>query len=235
MKHDYAAQMDSPEFVEFPKMPRLTREVVVTEKLDGTNACVLIAPIWWAGIDPPPGCLATDMQHGGHFMMVGSRSKWITRQADNHGFAAWAAANAQELFKLGEGRHFGEWWGQGIQRKYGLTEKRFSLFNSIRWCMHDAEPGLIHSLDPRAAPKYQQRAPACCHVVPVLYRGAFDTARIDGVVEALRSEGSRAAPGFMKPEGVVVFHVAGNVGFKKTIEKDEVPKALWAKGDCAAG
>jgi hypothetical protein len=28
----------------------------------------------------------------------------------------------------------------------------------------------------------------------------------------------------MKPEGIVVFHVAGNVGFKKTIEKDEEPK-----------
>lgn len=30
------------------------------------------------------------------------------------------------------------------------------------------------------------------------------------------------------PEGVVVFHTAGNVGFKKTVEKDEVPKALAA-------
>jgi hypothetical protein len=38
--------------------------------------------------------------------------------------------------------------------------------------------------------------------------------------------GSMAAPGFMKPEGVVVFHVAGNVGFKKTIEDDESPKSL---------
>ena len=35
---------------------------------------------------------------------------------------------------------------------------------------------------------------------------------------------SVAAPGFMKPEGVVVFHTAGNLGFKKTLEKDEVPK-----------
>jgi len=29
----------------------------------------------------------------------------------------------------------------------------------------------------------------------------------------------------MKPEGIVVFHVAGNVGFKKTIEKDGLPKS----------
>ena len=32
--------------------------------------------------------------------------------------------------------------------------------------------------------------------------------------------------GFMRPEGIVVFHVAGNVGFKKTIEKDDMPKSL---------
>jgi len=32
----------------------------------------------------------------------------------------------------------------------------------------------------------------------------------------------------MKPEGVVVFHIAGNLGFKKTIEKDEVPKSQYA-------
>lgn len=28
----------------------------------------------------------------------------------------------------------------------------------------------------------------------------------------------------MKPEGIVVFHVAGGYLFKKTIEKDEEPK-----------
>jgi hypothetical protein len=40
----------------------------------------------------------------------------------------------------------------------------------------------------------------------------------------LREEGSLAAPGFMNPEGVVVFHLAAGMGFKKTLEKDEVPK-----------
>ncbi len=32
--------------------------------------------------------------------------------------------------------------------------------------------------------------------------------------------GSLAAPGYMKPEGVVIYHVAGNVLFKKTLEED---------------
>lgn len=38
--------------------------------------------------------------------------------------------------------------------------------------------------------------------------------------------GSVAAPGFMKPEGIVIFHVQGNFGLKKTLEKDEVPKGM---------
>jgi len=36
--------------------------------------------------------------------------------------------------------------------------------------------------------------------------------------------GSLAAPGFMNPEGIVSYHIAGNTGFKKTIEKDSEPK-----------
>jgi len=33
-----------------------------------------------------------------------------------------------------------------------------------------------------------------------------------------------AFSGYMKPEGIVVFHVAGNVMFKATIENDGIPK-----------
>ena len=44
----------------------------------------------------------------------------------------------------------------------------------------------------------------------------------------LRANGSKAAPGFAKPEGIVCFHVAANAGFKKTLEKDEVPKSFRA-------
>jgi len=27
-------------------------------------------------------------------------------------------------------------------------------------------------------------------------------------------------PGYSRPEGIIIFHIAGNVGFKKTLEKD---------------
>jgi hypothetical protein len=45
----------------------------------------------------------------------------------------------------------------------------------------------------------------------------------------LRKFGSYAAPGFMNPEGIVCFHTAANIGFKKTIQKDELPKSISGK------
>ncbi len=194
-------------FVEFPKMARLSRECIVSEKIDGTNAQVAI----------------TDDGD----MFVGSRTKWITPEDDNHGFARWCAANRDELMKLGPGRHFGEWWGSGIQRGYGLPkgEKRFSLFNVTRWALHGTEPQRIATADPRVE-KWQEVLPSCCGLVPILYRGLFTTDACEKAVELLRHYGSMASPGFTKPEGIVCFHVAANCGFKKTLEKDETPKSL---------
>ena len=200
--------MNTPlEFTEFPKMARLSRDVIVTEKIDGTNACIRI----------------TD---DGQFL-IGSRTRWITPEQDNHGFARWATEHKDELMNLGVGLHFGEWWGSGIQRGYGLQkgEKRWSLFNVQRWCLHDAEPQRIATADPRIV-KHQDRLPECCGLVPVLWRGLFDDLRTSVVLSHLAHTGSHAAPGFMDPEGIVVFHVAGNVGFKKTLKKDDMPKSL---------
>ena len=174
------------DFIPFPKIARLSRGMVVTEKIDGTNAQIHF----------------TDAGE----MLVGSRTRWITPEDDNYGFAAWAKAHEEELRALGPGSHFGEWWGQGIQRRYGLTEKRFSLFNVGRW-----GPGA----------KDEALRPACCHVVPLLYSGDFSVEAVDGAIVGLRTFGSRAAPGFMQPEGVVVFHVASRTLYKKTVEKDE--------------
>lgn len=192
-----------PEFRPFPKMPRLSRECIITEKIDGTNASVFI----------------TDDGE----IFAGSRNRWIAPEDDNYGFAAWVRDNAEQLQQLGPGHHFGEWWGRGIQRNYGLTERRFSLFNVGRWALHGTEPQAIPTADPRIV-KTQDVLPPCCGLVPVLYRGQFDTAFANSSLTMLGAIGSKAAPGFMKPEGIVVFHVAGNVGFKKTLEKDSEPK-----------
>src|SRR5271165_3703942 len=106
--------MSNPDFQAFPKIPRLNREIVITEKIDGTNASIHIA------------------EDGTVF--TGSRTKWITPNDDNKGFARWVKEHEDELRTgLGYGTHYGEWWGAGIGRRYGLTEKRFSLFNTTRW------------------------------------------------------------------------------------------------------
>lgn len=199
------------EFIGFPKIARLSREMWITEKINGTNACVFI---------PEDGSMAG--------FKCGSRSRWITPEDDNYGFAKWCYAHLDELMQLGVGRHFGEWWGQGIQCKYGLDHKRFSLFNAYRWCAHDAVPLEFPTGEPGVVIK-QTPAPACCHVVPVLYRGVFDLGVVDECLQNLVRGGSVAAPSFMKPEGVVVYHTAANVYFKKTIERDEVPKSHGGK------
>lgn len=186
------------EFESFPKIARLSRECIITEKIDGTNGQIAIT--------------------GDGRMYVGSRNQWILTpdggyQADPFGFARWALDHENELVtKLGPGRHYGEWWGSGIQRGYGLPkgEKRFSLFNTTRW--GDAS-----------------MRPSCCAVVPVLYQGIFDLMQVEICLGNLRTGGSVVAPGFMRPEGVVVYHVAGNYLFKKTIEKDEEPKSKWVQ------
>lgn len=199
----------TPQFQEFPKMARFSRECIITEKIDGTNAQILIT------------------EDGDLF--TGSRTRWITPDNDNHGFARWVEGNKQEILKLGPGRHFGEWWGSGIQRGYGLPkgEKRLSLFNVTRWCLHGQEPARIPTADPRIE-KFQDVLPECVGLVPVLAKGPFDGINevVEFVMERLREVGSIAAPGFMNPEGIVVFHTAANVGFKKTLDNDETPKSL---------
>lgn len=207
-------------------MGRLFRECIITEKIDGSNASVFITQLAEgevAPLDVPFTCCFGDMM-----IFAGSRTKWITPQDDNFGFAKWVQDNAHELVKLGVGQHCGEWWGQGIQRKYGLDHRRFSLFNAMRWCEHDKEPGVAsESWDDKQkcfVTKMQERAPACCHVVPVLYRGAFVTVMVHHTIKDLEKGGSIAAPGFMQPEGVITFHLAGQVGFKTTIEDDNQPK-----------
>ena len=205
-------------------MPRLSRDIVITEKIDGTNASIFIRET--SGLEPMSRDSVAIV--GNCEIFVGSRTRWITPQNDNYGFARWVRENAPDLVDLGEGHHFGEWWGQGIQRNYGLNEKRFSLFNVDRWCHHLIKPQQVGESWDEASrtmvPKFQTPAPACCDVVPVLYRGPFDTHRIEFEVDALHDFGSLASLGFMDPEGIIVYHIAGRVGFKKTIKDDDKAK-----------
>lgn len=175
------------EFVGFPKLARWNREVIVTEKIDGTNAQVLVT---------------TDDE-----VIAGSKNRYLTEKEDNFGFAKWVKANEEELrVGLGPGRHFGEWWGSGIQRGYGLQDgmRFFSLFNVVRWA---------------------GKQPSCCSVVPELWRGSMHQLCINELLYDLRQGGSVAMPGYQKPEGIVLYHTAANQAFKVTLDGDESPKS----------
>jgi len=197
------------EFEKFSKIARYSRDCVITEKIDGTNAQICI----------------TDE---GDFL-TGSRTRWITPEDDNYGFSRWANENKEELLKLGKGNHFGEWWGQGIQREYGMDKKVFSLFNTHRWAKVGKELKEYKSQDPKQPSKFQEYAPSCCRVVPVIHEGLFCDANIQYCLNMLVSHGSYAADikdgrSFKNPEGVVIFHTAQGYLFKKTIIGDEKPK-----------
>ena len=191
------------DFVAFPKIARLFRDVVVTEKIDGTNAAI--------GIEEADYESSGAYRHvDGTFYRVyaQSRKRLITPADDNFSFAKWVWDNAETLITdLGPGIHFGEWWGNGIQRGYGKSEKTFSLFNVKRW---DNALFKTANLDS----------------VPVLWRGEFSTGKVVQIVNDLRKFGSMAAPGYMRPEGIVVYHTAANTMFKVTLENDEQPKSL---------
>ena len=210
-------------FKPFPKMARLRRECLITEKIDGTNASICIG-----AYDPlDPYCIGIQYTENVPLgMWVGSRNRWITLEDDNFGFARWAYDHTAELFNLGEGHHFGEWWGSGIQRNYGFTngERFFSLFNAGRWVEHDKPTYGIKNPNPKAPPKFTENAPACCKVVPIIYEGIFDTDCIKTELAALERFGSLAAKGFMNPEGIIVYHKAAGVGFKMTLDNDDQPK-----------
>lgn len=217
------------EFVPFPKVPRLSRGMVITEKLDGTNASVFIKSLeaWDTAIqEQKDGWLKL----GDSLIRAGSRNRFTTPDDDNYGFARWVHDNAEELVKLGPGTHYGEWWGQGIQRGYGLDEKRFSLFNVGRWFRpkDDKEPEADAIFAHENGLAF---APSCCHVVPALHRGPFgeyvkeamcgnSECRFERALNELALNGSIAAPGFMKPEGIMIYHTAARQYFKKTFEND---------------
>lgn len=204
------------EFIPFPKLSRWSRDIVITEKLDGTNASILIDLVPTGHCQDLSNLIASQVSENGTLNMhCSSRTRWITPNDDNAGFAKWAQANAINLFDLGVGHHFGEWWGRGIQRGYSKPGKHFSLFNTGRW---------KDVLGPAAGAPELTFAPQCCSVVPVLYQGPNEQSAISKVIRHLEQGGSWAAPGFMDPEGIVIYHSASGTQFKKTIKKDESPK-----------
>jgi hypothetical protein len=206
-------------FQRFSSLTRFSHDWTITEKIDGNNACVIIDPMASAEDALYKDFVIAEVPAGEFplFVLAQSRNNLITPAKDNAGFARWVVNNADELVDiLGEGRHFGEWCGAGIQRRYGLPIKKFALFNTHRWgaLSGHADGGLLGGQ---------------LTVVPTLAAGYMDNpgqAAID-CMETLRQEGSKFAPGFTDPEGVVMRHNPSGTVFKKTFDYDEQGK--WAE------
>ena len=166
------------EFKPWPKIIRIEnkRKPVFTEKIDGTNACVVIDEEGYIGAQ--------------------SRNRFIFPHDDNYGFAKWVENNKEDLLTLGPGHHYGEWWGRGIGRNYGQTERFISLFNTLRWEPHNPN------------------TPKCCNVVPIL-----PVSNTLEAIEYLRDNGSLLIPGWMKPEGAVIYEPDTDTYFKIIMDK----------------
>ena len=152
------------DFKGWPKTPRFTGlTVTITEKIDGTNSCFVV--------------------EDGEIVLVQSRNRVIKPGDDNFGFAFWVHENKEDLSKMGDGYHYGEWAGPGIQKNpHELEEKTFFYFNTFR---------------------PQETLPPQIKQVPILYQGEFSNTVLDRVMDELANGGSVVGPG--KAEGVIIY------------------------------
>lgn len=210
------------EFEGWPKTPRYSSGgVSITEKIDGTNACVIVTSHGVTPISMIPHPNGFFVEREGNIYEVGaqSRKRLITMTSDNAGFARWVWEHGTELVDLlGPGRHFGEWWGQGIQRRYDMDHKVFSLFNYHKW-----------SSIAQQRQDWRNRARDIhMTMVPLLSVGKFTEDHINQTLDLLRENGSFASSEwghrFDRPEGVIIRHKDLGGNLKAFIENDDVPK-----------
>ena len=174
--------------IEFKSWGKIKRDnplnVTITEKIDGTNACVIIQDNEVVGAQ--------------------SRKRLITKDDDNYGFAQWAEDNSSDLIRLGDGYHYGEWAGVGIQKNpHKLDKKELFLFNTFRWNENNLN------------------LPICCNVVPVLFSGLLEIITIDNVMRDLLDKAD--AQGYTA-EGIVIYSHAFRQYTKQTFKHS---KGKW--------
>lgn len=181
-------KMRMSEFKSFSKIQHIGKFYMsITEKIHGTNAQIYIFRD----------------ENDALQLKAGSRTRWLVPGDDNYGFAQFVYEKKEEIIsKLGEGRHYGEWAGLGINSGYDLKEKRLYLFNWRRW------------------KSVEKELPERILTVPLLYTGKMSLDIIDETMAKLKENGSCISPGYMKPEGVVV-EFNGNF-YKKTFDIEEV-------------
>lgn len=188
-------------FIKWPSTPRFHKGMTIAEKINGTNACVRI-------LDGK--------------VTAQSRKRIITPESDNFGFASWVYENAGALTDvLGYGVHFGEWFGEGIQKNpLGIEGKRFALFSP--WKFNDTE-------------KERIQESGLVEFVPILFEGQADYMTIPNVIEDLIYTGSRVvgaaqkfAPAIRRAhdaEGIIVWHRETQQKYKILLDNDAIHKS----------
>lgn len=190
-------------FIKWPSTPRFHKYLTITEKIDGTNACIRILD----------GTVSAQ-----------SRKRVITPDDDNFGFAKWVHDNAGALTDvMGYGVHFGEWFGEGIQKNpLGIEGKRFAHFSP--WKFNDEQ-------------KERITESGLVEFVPVLFEGQADIYTIPNVMQDLDLYGTRVAGAtkvangydweldeMARAEGVIVWQRETQQKYKILLDNDAIHK-----------
>lgn len=195
------------QFRKWGATPRWHKGLTITEKIDGTNACVVI--------------------YDGQ-VKAQSRNRMITPDDDNAGFAKWVYENAGALTDtLGYGYHYGEWFGPGIQKNpLGVESKRFALFGATKYTEGNGYE--LNKVDGLETVPLLFHGQADAWTIPHL----LEKLNIYGSkVEGAKTETVEVFPGpdgvypvAAKAEGVIVYHKETQQKYKILLEGDAFHK-----------
>lgn len=188
-------------FKPFPKITRYTRPRLghITEKMDGTNACVIVEGGQVVGAQSR-NRLLTSLSHNSF------GEPFFQDHGENHGFAHWVKTNKDKLALLGDGYHYGEWCGPGINgNRHNLTEKVFYHFNPFRYRDTDFK-------------EYE----AGISFVRVLFEGEITDEVVKRTAEA---HWDSIHDVFYKPEGVMIYYHDFKTTLKFTYDN---PEGKWS-------
>lgn len=199
------------EFKSWGSTPRENKNKTITEKIDGTNACLVIT---------------------NGKVIAQSRKRIITPEDDNYGFARWAYENAGALMDtLGYGYHYGEWYGEGIQKNpLGIEGKRFALFHPTKY--NEGNGYILEKVDG-------------LETVPLLHHGQCDVWTIPNIMQDLdtygsKVKGAKTTPVYIpgtdefffnqaaRPEGIIIWNNETRTRTKMLLDNDAFHK--WEQG-----
>lgn len=224
------------QFKSWGSTPRFHKGLHITEKINGTNAGVSVQGFskGEGKFDPVNGRFV-EGETMDYVVRAQSRKRLITPDSDNFGFAAWVWENAEGLANLlGFGYHYGEWYGEGIQKNpLAVQGRRWALFNTWHW---GSKPNLE---------RLQAANIPGLTLVPVLHDeqrdGPADYKTIPNLLVDLewgsKADGYMTLPNAHKmdfhvegPEGIIVWQRETQQRYKILLREDDKHKWEQANG-----